>query len=82
MNKISNKLINKIFSIMAVAACFMVVIMLLVAGWSISHHPRLHESNYAAYYSAEEYRRLTKDLDNPPINNSSSVAARPVDAER
>jgi len=71
----------------------MVVIMLLVAGWSISHKPRLHESNYAAYYSAEEYRRLTKDLDDHPLsrppagawietNNSSSAAARPASAER
>lgn len=78
----TNKLINHISSCLAVAACLMVVIMLLLAGWSISHRPRLHQSNYAGYYDAAEYQRLTKDLDNHPLNNSISVAARPVDAER
>lgn len=78
---------------LAISALITAAIIIGVALWAIFHPPKFHQANYAAYYSATEYQRLTKELDNPPLsrrpavawietNNSSSVAARPVDAER
>lgn len=67
---------------LAVSALITAAIIIGVALWAIFHPPKFHQANYAAYYSATEYQRLTKDLDIPPLNNSTSVAARPVDAER
>lgn len=67
---------------LAIAALVTAAIILVVALWAIFHPPKIHQANYAAYYSAAEYQRLTKNLDNPPLNNSNSAVARPVDAER
>lgn len=65
---------------LAVSALITAAIIIGVALWAIFHPPKFHQANYAAYYSATEYHRLTKDLSF--CNNSFSVAARPVDAER
>lgn len=66
---------------LAISALLSSLIVIGLAFWAIFHPPRFHQSNYAAYYSAEEYNRLVNVKNKPPLSDSSSGAARPVDAK-